>query len=164
MRPIVLLGLMGTGKTSVGALLAERLERPLRDSDADLFAAHGHSAAELNVLHGADYLHDLEARHLLDALDAPSVICAAASVVERADCRSALDAAFVVWLDAPVDVLVARFHSAPHRPRFQADIAAMLTEQAARRRPLFAAVADLVIDVSLHSPASAASIVLVNVP
>jgi shikimate kinase len=162
MRPIVLLGLMGTGKTSVGVLLAERLGRPLRDSDADLLAAHGHTAAELNVLHGADYLHELEARHLFDALAEPSVICAAASVVERADCREALAGAFVVWLDAPVEVLVARFHSAPHRPRFRSDIAAMLTEQAARRRPLFAAVADLVIDVTQNTPATAASLVLAS--
>ena len=162
MRPIVLLGLMGTGKTSVGALVAERLGWPLRDSDVDLLAARGHTAAELNALHGADYLHDLEARHLLDGLRTQSVICAAASVVERAECREALAGAYVVCLDAPVDVLAARFHSAPHRPRFAPDITAMLTEQDARRRALFAAVADLVIDVARHNPASAASIVIAN--
>jgi shikimate kinase len=162
MRAIVLLGLMGTGKTSVGALLAERLERPLRDSDVDLLTAYGHTAAELNVLHGADYLHELEAQQLFDALAEPSVICAAASVVERDDCREALGAAFVVWLDAPVEVLLARFNSAPHRPRFQADIGAMLADQAARRRPLFAAVADLVVDVTKQTPAEVASIVLAN--
>jgi shikimate kinase len=156
------LGLMGAGKTSVGALLAEGLGRPMRDSDADLAARHGMTASEIADRHGREYLHDLEARHLLDALgERPTpVVCAAASVVGRPDCRQALGAAYVVWLDAPPDVLADRFESGPHRPRYHADVRVMLAEQDARRRPHFAAVADLVVDVSTRDPHQVVPIVL----
>jgi shikimate kinase len=79
-------------------------------------------------------------------------VCAAASVVDRSECREALEQAFVVWLDAPPDVLAGRFASAPHRPRYDENIGALLAEQDVRRRPGMAAVADLVVDVSSCAP------------
>ncbi len=157
-RPVAIVGLMGTGKTSVGSLLAAKFDRVLRDSDPDLYAVHRLSASDLLARHGAEHLHHLESEHLIAALRErpPPVVCAAASVIDRDDCRAALAAALVIWLDAPVAVLVDRFDSATHRPRFADDLTAMLTEQDARRRPLFRAVADLVIDVSVTAAENAA--------
>ena len=145
---------MGAGKTSVATLLAERLSRPLRDSDRDLQAGRGLTAAELLDRYGADHLHDWEAAHLLSALGdrPPPVVSAAASVIDRPACREALRSAFVVWLHAPPEVLARRFRSAGHRPRFGEDLVAMLAEQEARRAPHFAEVADVVVDVSVISP------------
>ena len=151
---MVLAGLMGTGKSSVGRLLAARLHRPLRDSDQDLRAERGLTAAQVLERYGGHDLHDWEAAHLMAALaeQPPPVVCAAASVVDRPECRKALVEPFVVWLAAPPEVLAGRFSSSAHRPRFERDLVAMLTEQEARRGPHFAAVADLVIDVSEIGP------------
>jgi shikimate kinase len=138
---VVVLGLMGAGKSTLASALARRWGRPLRDSDADLSARYGQTAARLAERRGPDGLHDLEAEHLLAALSAgpAPVVAAAASVIERAECRRALGAAAVVWLDVPIDALAARQHRGTHRPAYAEDRAAMLREMDARRRPLFAA-------------------------
>jgi shikimate kinase len=145
---------MGTGKTSVGTLLAGRLQRPLRDSDQDLLASRRLTAAQVLERHGRQDLHDWEAAHLMTALtlQPPSVVCAAASVIDRHECREALMAPFVVWLVASPEVLAGRFPSSAHRPRFHEDLVAMLAEQEAQRAPHFAAVADLVTDVTAIDP------------
>jgi shikimate kinase len=145
--PVVVLGLMGAGKTTLAVALAARWRRPLRDSDSDLLARTGRTAAELALDEGAAGLHRREARHLLEALagrPAP-VVAAAASTVEAGSCRAALESAWVVWLDVPVDVLVSRQKSGGHRPAFQPDLREMLTQMAERRRPLFQQVADLTL-------------------
>ncbi len=163
-RPVVVLGLMGSGKSSVARLLADRLGRPLRDSDDDILAAGGRTGAQISVTDGAEVLHDIEARHLLDGLAErpPVVVAAAASTVERADCRAALRAATVVWLDAATAVLVGRFASGAHRPRFDPDLAVMLADQDRRRRPLFAEVADLHLDTGSAEPPELADRVLTD--
>ena len=67
-RHIVLVGLMGSGKTTIARRLAKQLGWPLRDSDADIRAAHGLTARALAERDGIDALHDLERDHLLEAL------------------------------------------------------------------------------------------------
>ena len=163
-RPVVVLGLMGSGKSTVARLLGAALGRPVRDSDDDILAGQGRTAAQISVAEGADALHDIEARHLLDGLAErpPVVVAAAASTVERPECRAALRGATVVWLDADTAVLVGRFASGAHRPRFDPDLAVMLAEQDRRRRPLFAQVADLHLDTGTASPPELAERVLAD--
>jgi len=144
-RPIAVLGLMGAGKTSLATLLAARWGRPLRDSDADLEARFGRTAAVLAAELGKDGLHDLEAEHLRLALDerpAP-VIAAAASTVDRDECRRALTDALVIWLDGSPQILAARHAAGGHRPLYGADVLDMLLDMDALRRPLFDEVADV---------------------
>ncbi|WP_229803639.1 shikimate kinase [Planobispora rosea] len=164
-RPIVVTGLMGSGKTSVARILAAELGRELRDSDPDISARYdGATAAETAAAVGAEELHRREAEHLAWALaqrPAP-VIAAAASVVDGPDCRAVLKAATVVWLDAPPATLAERMLSGAHRPHFEPDLEAMLTKQRARRGPLFTEVADLIFDVSALSPEEVASRVLAS--
>lgn len=157
-RPVVLVGLMGAGKTSVATRLAELLGRPLRDSDRDLEQRFGASAAAQYRQHGVGVLHAREAAVLRDALAQcpPPVIAAAASVVEDPQCRAALADAFVVWLDAPPAELADRLESlAPardHRPHFHPDSDTMLADQYRRRAQRFRQVADLVVDVRDTTP------------
>lgn len=158
--PVVVLGLMGAGKTTVARTLAERWHRPLRDSDLDLQARFGRTAAELAARSGAEGLHALEAEHLFESLaSTPTpVIAAAASVVERADCRTALQRAAVVWLDPPLEDLIAR-QSSPdrHRPVYHPDLRVMLTAMDAVRRPLFRQVADVTLrPTGVQSPLASA--------
>ena len=72
---------------------------------------------------------------------------AAASTIEDARCRAALGDAFVIWLKAAPPVLATRAQSSRHRP-LDTDAVAQLEAQARRRAPLFAAVADQVVDVT----------------
>lgn len=144
---VVLVGPMAVGKSTVGRLLAERLGRPLRDSDDDLYAERGVTGAEVAEREGVDALHHWEASHLLRALagDRPAVIAAAASVVDDPACRAALGTAFVVWLRAPVEQLVDRLGDDDHRRRLGEVSAGDLVRA---RAPRYAAVADAVVDAS----------------
>lgn len=156
-RHLVVLGLMASGKTALATVLAQRLDRPLHDSDADIEAATGRTVRELAAADGPEAMHEREAAHLLDALAAepPAVIAAAASTVDRGECRRAMGNALVVWLDVPTDVLAARFASRPHRPDFGRPVAELLREQHARRGPLFEAVADVVLRYDADAAAEA---------
>jgi shikimate kinase len=145
---VVLLGMMGAGKTTTGAALATRLGWTLHDSDAELEARAGATGAVIAAERGVAALHELEARILLDALEEedPTVVCAAASVIEDQRCRAAMaSSTLVVWLDAPIDALVRRVPTGLHR-RTQAPQAAAASLEARKRG--FAAVADLRLDAT----------------
>jgi shikimate kinase len=159
-RHLVLVGLMGSGKTTVGRLVAERLGWPLVDSDAEIEGREGPTVRELRDALGTDALHALEARQLLEALAAagPTVICAAASTIDDPRCRAALAEPVVLtaWLRVSPEVAASRFGSSAHRPAYGADPDAFLAEQAARRDPLFRSVAGLVVDADTVDAARAA--------
>jgi shikimate kinase len=163
-RPVVIVGLMGSGKTSVAKRVAAALRRPLRDSDEDLEAWYGQTAATHAARYGARLLHAREARQLCDALaeglDPPPVIAAAASVVEDPVCRRELDRVFVAWLDAPAEVLAERMRDGSHRPHYEDDLEQMLAKQRHRRAALFSQVADVTVDVCEADPDQAAEAVL----
>lgn len=147
-RHVVLLGMMGAGKTTTGRALADHLGRPFRDCDADLEALGGRSGATIAAEDGIDHLHHLEEEVLLAALASgePGVVTGAGWVVESARCRTALaERAMVVWLDLPVAGLVDRMAASDHRrPMLAAEARAVLD----RRRDLFAEVADLHLDAA----------------
>ena len=159
MRHLVLIGLMGTGKSTIGAMVAERLGLPYVDGDEQLEARNGGStAAEIAERDGLDHLHQLEADLFLDLLsrEEPLVIGPAASVIDDERVLPALaGAARTVWLDAPVDQLVERVKEKPHRP-LGPDVFEQLTRQRAERAPRFAAAADFVVDLSKLSRDEAA--------
>ena len=144
-RHIVVVGLMGSGKTTVGRALAAALGWRHRDSDAELGASHGRTARELADEIGVRRLHDLELRQLLDAVAAsePSVVSPAASIIDEPDGRAALaePGVFVVWLRIDPTAAARRARPGDHRPKPEP-----LAAQAARRDPLFAAAADVAID------------------
>jgi len=139
---------MGVGKTTTATAVAEELGFALRDSDADILALTGTTGREQAEDHGVVHLHRLEADVLLSALagSEPTVISVAASVVEHDECRQALrHNATVIVLALEPGALVERIATGDHRrPMDTTTIKAV----AARRAPLFAAVADLTLDAS----------------
>jgi len=109
-RPVVLVGLMGAGKSTVGRRLAKRLELPFVDSDTAIEDAAGYSAAELFERYGdADY-RDGERRVVARLIDGSvRVIATGGGVFFDPRSRELLrERAITVWLDAPVDILTER--------------------------------------------------------
>ena len=153
---VVIVGLMGSGKTTIGRLLARRLGVAFRDSDAGIEVRTGRTVRELQEELGDEAMHEIEAEQLLADLARAerNVVAAAASTIESEACRSRLREAdvLVVWLRGSPGVLAARFDSSRPRPSFGADVEAFLREQAARRSPLFESLDPLTIDIERKEP------------
>ncbi len=147
---VVLMGLMGAGKTTVGRRLAARLGWPFHDSDDDLARVTGFTARQLVARDGAEALHFIEAAVLLRRLAQPgdSVIAAAASTVEHAACRRALSGPSVMacWLRVGPATLARRFEAGVHRPRYGPDRLRSMADQAARREALLRSFRPLIAD------------------
>lgn len=159
---VVLVGLMGTGKTTVGRVLAERLRRPLLDSDLVIEARTGRTVRQIFSDDGEPAFRALETEVLLEALlsDTPSVIAAAGGVVLSERNRQALQAATakVVWLRAEPENLVDRVRTGVHRPALDDDPAGTLRRMHESREPLYREVADMIVSVdgrSVHEVAEA---------
>ncbi|MBA2300242.1 MAG: shikimate kinase [Chloroflexi bacterium] len=152
MGHVVLVGLMGSGKTTVGVLLAEALGVLHLDSDRDIQRETGLRGRDLAARDGIDALHALEARHLLDALAQPgtTVISAAASTLDDPVSRTELRSPrhLIVWLHASPAVIAARLRADDHRPGFGPDLTEVITQQATRRMAALEEVADLTLDAT----------------
>jgi shikimate kinase len=157
-RPIVLLGLMGVGKSTIGREVARRLGRAHLDSDDELTARHGRDARTTQATAGRSELHRREREVLADQLGRPVVFSAAASVADTVQGRALLEGATVIVLTAPAELLVERAMSSPHRPLPGTvdEVSAALRAQHQQRDPLYRQVASLVLDVGRRSPADLA--------
>jgi shikimate kinase len=155
---IVLVGMMASGKSAVGRVLARRLGRPYLDNDELVSRYAGVDAAVLLDAQGLEALRSAESAALAQAIDGtpPSVVSAAAGTVLDPALRSLLERqATVVFLRARPRTLLTRILHDPRsveRPRHAADLAAWLEQQSVERGPLYAEVADLVVDTDDDSP------------
>jgi shikimate kinase len=167
MRHVVLVGAMGTGKSTIGVRLAAALERRFLDNDALLLEQTGMTAAALATRDGVDALHDAESVALLQAIGetAPSVIAAAASTIVDPAVRKALAAvAFVVWLRAEPAILAARLPRSAARPFGSEEPSDLVTRQARERDPLFAQVADFTVRSDDSTPDEVVTRILAVLP
>lgn len=168
--PVVLVGMMATGKTTVGRQVAEQLGRRLFDSDAMIEERTGRTVAQLWHDGGETGYRSLETGALDDALSArpPGVVAAAGGVVlapanrERLQ-RASEDGAVVIWLRAEPDVLAARVRPGDHRPLLAGDPVGTLRRLAAERETLYAEVADRVLDIDRRPASDIAAAVLAEV-
>jgi shikimate kinase len=172
---IALVGLRGSGKTTVGALLAGELQRPFADLDLELERAFASShpsepsarSGELLARLGEDEFRALESRALAEVLGraGPLVLACGGGAVLSEENRARLrEAAWVVWLDAPVEELARRLAADPTprpplTPQGRLAGAASLEELAAvraARLPFYEEVAHLRIRTEGLSPAEVA--------
>jgi shikimate kinase len=162
---VVLVGLMGSGKTTLGRILAGRTGWPYHDNDDLLARAFGGTPRELLARRGEKEMHADEAEALKLGLrqPAPCIVGAAAVTVLDAASRARLRRAVVVWLRARPETLVRRAAGAAHRPFLANDPLAWLTAAAAARDPLYRALADIVVDVDDRPPAQVADEILARV-
>lgn len=151
--PVVLVGMMGSGKSTVGRLLARRWGRRFLDSDEVIERRLDRTVADIFRTEGEAAFRRLEAEALEEALEAtPTAVVAAAGGVVLDPANRALLAGVptVVWLRADPDVLLERIGRAGqhHRPLLDDDPAGTLQQMANDRTDLYAEVADAVVDVA----------------
>jgi shikimate kinase len=155
---LYLVGMMGSGKTTVGRLVAAALGWQLVDSDEQVCRRTGRTVRELFETEGEAAFRKEESAALreaaLGAPDGPAVVAVAGGAVLDATNRSLLASTGpVVWLEAPARLLTGRVHAGTdHRPLLGNDPAAALERLDAQRRPLYGELANLVVDASVRNP------------
>ncbi len=134
-RSIVLVGMMGAGKSSVGRRLAVRLGIPLVDADNEIEAAAGMSIPEIFAKHGEPYFRAGEAKVIARLLDqGPQVLATGGGAVMDPQTRDLIGAKGIsVWLKADLDVLLKRTKRRDERP-----LADKITELLPVREPYYA--------------------------
>lgn len=163
-RHLVLVGLMGAGKSTVGAVCAERLDRPFVDTDDLVEASAGRSVREIFEAEGEAAFRALEQAAVeRAAAGEPAVIACGGGVALGSANRAVLRArGFVVWLDAPTEALADRATRAPGvRPLLTTgDPVATLDRLADERRDAYSAIADVRIDTDGRSVDAVTDLVL----
>ena len=140
-RLIVLVGMMGVGKSTVGRRLGARLGLPFVDADTEIEAAHaGMSIPEIFEIHGEPYFRDGEARVIARLLEGgPAVLAPGGGALMREETRRRIqEKGISVWLKADADVILRRVRRRADRPLLQtADPAATIDRLIAEREPVY---------------------------
>ncbi|AGH50498.1 MULTISPECIES: shikimate kinase [Sphingomonadales] len=140
-RPIVLVGLMGSGKSTVGRRLASRLHLPFVDADHEIEVAAGLSIPEIFERFGEAEFRSGERRVIQRLIDgSPKVVATGGGAFMQDETRKLiLDKATAIWLDADIEVLVDRVGRRDGRPLLKdRDPREVLSELAAIRNPVYA--------------------------
>lgn len=165
---IVLVGLMGTGKSTVARTLATHYGIECLDTDKLVEVRAGKPVRQMFAEDGEDAFRDLESDVLSSCLRSPqgAVIAGAGGVVLRDENREMLNAArrdsgaIVVWLHAQPEVLSVRTAKGSHRPLLDDDREGTLVRMSQERTPLYSEVADIVVDVSDRSQESVCALLI----
>ena len=161
-RSLVLVGLMGAGKTSIGRRVALRLGLPFRDADAEIEKASGCTVAELFSRYGEPAFRDGERRVIKRLLAGPPMVLATGGgAFMDAETRAAIRASAIsLWLRCSLGTLVRRTSGRSHRPLLAAgDPEKILRNLMAARHPYYAE-ADIVVQCGEDSPETTMSRVL----
>jgi shikimate kinase len=160
---VILLGMMGSGKSSVGRALSRHTGWAFVDNDALVERATGRTARELLAQEGEGAMRAAERAALDTALSLPPpiIVASAAGTITEADARDAMrDRGLVVWLRAPAAVLAARAAGATHRPWLDEEPEAWFRHALREREPLFTEIADIHVDTAAASPDDAAEVIV----
>jgi shikimate kinase len=146
-RPIVLVGMMGAGKSTIGRRLAARLQLPFTDADVEIETAHRMPIPEIFQKYGEPYFRDGEARVIARLLDGgPGVLATGGGSFMREETRRRIsEKAVSIWLKADTEIIMKRVRRRTDRPLLQtADPVATVNRLLAEREPVYAE-ADLTI-------------------
>src|SRR3569832_985361 len=139
-RLIVLIGMMGAGKSTNGRRLAARLKLPFVDADNEIEAAATMTIPEIFEAHGEAHFRDGEARVIARLLESgPTVLATGGGSFMREETRQRIrDKAISVWLKADADVILRRVKRRGDRPLLQtADPAGTVTRLLTEREPVY---------------------------
>ena len=146
-RPIVLVGMMGAGKSTIGRRLAARLQLPFTDADTEIETAHRMTIPEIFQKYGESYFRDGEARVIARMLDSgPGVLATGGGSFMREETRQRIgEKAVSIWLKADTEIIMKRVRRRTDRPLLQtADPVATVNRLLAEREPIYGK-ADLTI-------------------
>jgi shikimate kinase len=147
---IVLIGMMASGKTTVGRMLAGHLDRPLVDLDSVLIDRMGCSVTEAFERNGEPWFRVQESAVLAEVLarDEPQIVSPGGGIVLAGENRSKLaERARCVWLRATPETIIQRVGGGGGRPLLAGNLEQRVHKLNAERRLLYEAAADSVIDV-----------------
>jgi shikimate kinase len=139
-RLIVLVGMMGAGKSTVGRRLAARLNLPFVDADTEIETAAGMTIPEIFEVHGEPHFRDGEARVIARLLDkGPTVLATGGGSFMREETRRRIgEKAVSIWLKADSDVIMRRVKRRADRPLLHtADPAATINRLLGEREPVY---------------------------
>ncbi len=139
-RSIVLVGMMGAGKSTIGRRLSARLRLPFIDADMEIEAAAGMSVPDIFETHGESHFRDGEARVIARLLDSgPAVLATGGGAFMREETRSRIGSKAVsIWLKADADIIMKRVKRRADRPLLQtADPAATVGRLIEEREPVY---------------------------
>ena len=146
-RCVVLIGMMGAGKSTIGRRMAARLRLPFLDADTEIETAAGMSIPDIFEAHGEPHFRDGEARVIARLLDGgPAVIATGGGAFMREETRNRVrDKAVSIWLKADADVIMKRVRRRSDRPLLQnADPEGTVSRLLGEREPVYG-TADLTI-------------------
>jgi shikimate kinase len=137
---IVLVGLMGAGKTSVGRRLAEKLDVPFVDADHEIEVAAGKSIPDIFADHGEDYFREGERRVITRLLEnGQQVLATGGGAFMNAETRARIKELGVsLWLKADLDVLLKRVAKRNDRPLLKENPEAVMKNLIEKRYPVYA--------------------------
>ncbi len=153
-QTVVLVGLMGAGKSCIGRRLAQRLNMPFVDADAEIEHAAGCSIAEIFTKYGVSAFRDGERRVMSRLLlGAPTILAAGGGAFMDPETRDLIrEHAISVWLRANLDTLAARTKGRGHRPLLNTeDPRETLAKLMETRYPVYAE-ADITVDTGTDNP------------
>jgi len=164
-RHLALVGLMGAGKSTVGRRCAERLGRPFVDTDELVEQLARMTVAECFESLGESGFRELERQAVVDACMSPEplvIACGGGAVLDAENRRHLRDAGFVVWLQAPPEVLAQRVGGGDGRPLLVDGEAAIATLErlAVIREAAYEASADAVVATADRSVDDVAAVAL----
>jgi shikimate kinase len=166
-RHVVLVGLMGAGKSTVGARLAARLGRPFVDTDEVVEALAGRTIAQIFAESGEAAFRELERTAVADACASPAplvIACGGGSVLDAHNRSAIKRAGVVVWLRASAAQLAARVGAGDDRPLFASGSPVETLERLERLRAAsYEAVADITVDTEVLDPDAVTERVLAEV-
>ena len=147
-RSLVLVGLMGAGKSTVGRRLAQTLKLPFRDADHEIEAAAGMTIPEIFAVHGEEHFRDGERRVIARLLqDGPIVLATGGGAFMNEETRGRIaERGISIWLKADLDVLMRRVRKRSTRPLLQnPDPEGTMRRLMELRHPVYA-TADITVD------------------
>lgn len=160
-KPIILAGMMGTGKSHIGKLLADHLELPFYDSDKVIEERGGLSISEIFELYGEERFRESETKTILELLEQGAcVIATGGGALTNAPVLEAVKAqSHSIWLQTDLETLLKRLSQSKTRPLLQNDNPkAVLQELLAKRESLYAQM-----DISVNTASGNADSVIKDI-
>lgn len=165
-RTVLLVGLMGSGKSTVARAVGELTDRDVLDTDEMVESGTGRTVREIFATEGEEAFRRLEHDVLVEALGREhSVVAAAGGAVCRAESLELVErhrregSCWVVWLTAPVATLERRVVDGSHRPLLDRGAREALERMAKERDVFYASLADLIVDTSVSDEREVARLI-----